>query len=75
MKQEHTFTLTERALKAVAGKGSLNFEVAADSPDPLPGDLFSTEEMMPHVLIIKRRHFHFVTPDHLQIDYLLDLNI
>lgn len=75
MKQEHNFNLTERALKALAGKNSLSFQVTADMPDPLPGDLFSTEEMMPHVLIITRRHFHFVTPDHLQIDYLLDLNI
>ena len=71
---EHNFQLTPAANASAAalGKTSLQLHVPAEFPAMQCGDLFSTEALMPLVLVITRRHFHFVGPDHIQIDYLLD---
>lgn len=75
MHTEYNFTLTEKASSAARALDlqSVRFQMEAQMPALMPGDLLSTEETMPLVLLIVRRHFHFVDPDHLQVDVLLDL--
>lgn len=76
MQQEFNFTLAPRAVAAAQAHGlqeSVRFQLSHEMPTLQVGDLFSTEETMPLVFVIKRRHFHFVTPDYLQIGLLLDL--
>lgn len=75
MKIEFNMNLTPEALSACRAHGinSLQFDIPADSPMFLPGDMFSTETTMPLVFTIRRRHFHYVAADHLQVDLLLDL--
>ena len=76
MQQEFNFTLTPKAVAAARATGlqeSVHVHLSDEMPTLQVGDLFSTEETMPLVFVIKRRHFHFVTPDYLQIGLLLDL--
>jgi hypothetical protein len=76
MHQEFNFTLTPKAVAAALAHGlqeSLHFQLSAEMPTLQVGDLFSTEETMPLVFVIRRRHFHFVNPSYLQIGLLLDL--
>jgi hypothetical protein len=40
----------------------------------LRDDLFSIEELMPHVFVVVERHFHWASPHNLQLRLLLDLN-
>lgn len=72
MHTEINFRLTPRANAALEGKTSTQF-ASEEMPQLMPGDLFSTEELMPHVFVVTRRYFHWVTPSHLQLEYLLDL--
>lgn len=75
MHNEYNFTMTAKANAAAraAGLASVQFKMDAAMPELAAGDLFSTEETMPLVFVITRRHFHFVTADHLQVGLLLDL--
>ena len=75
MHNEYNFTLTPKANAAAkaAWLSSESFTMDSEMPRFAAGDLFSTEATMPLVFVITRRHFHFVTTDHLQVDLLLDL--
>lgn len=75
MHTEFNFMLTERANAAAAAHDKASMRFKTDEPLPVmaTGDLFSTEELMPLVFVIARRHIHLVTPSHLQIEYLLDV--
>jgi hypothetical protein len=75
MKTEYTFNLTPRANEKAASLGMTTLRFASEAPlhNLQPGDLFSTEETLPLVFVVMRRHFHLVASDHLQIETQLDL--
>lgn len=73
MHTEINFRFTARANAALRTKQSTNFAMTTEMPLLIAGDFFSTEALMPHVFVVVQRYVHLVAPDHLQVEYLLDL--
>jgi hypothetical protein len=68
------FLFTRKAVDAIASHEG--HQIAFQSvgvPSLELGDHFSMEELMPHVFVVVRRHFHWVDHEYLQIEFLLDL--
>lgn len=72
---EYNFNVSPRASDRARELGLTSMRLAGnnDLPPPIPGDLFSTEETMPLVFVVTRRHLHLVDQDHLQMVVDLDL--
>lgn len=66
---------TTRAIVAMdkATYYGVNFQAGPNIPFMHVGDLFSSEDTMPHVFVVTRRHFHWMSGEHLQIDYTMDV--
>lgn len=70
----YAFTPAAEAQIAADGPRRISFPANGNAPIPVTGDLMSIEELMPHVFVVKRRHLHWVSRDHMQISMLLDVS-
>lgn len=64
---------TPEAEAAMPNASGWSFRIEGEL-DLQVGDLFSVEELMPHVFVVIRRHLHLVDPGLGQMSYLLDLH-
>jgi hypothetical protein len=70
---EYNLQFTPEAEAAMPNAKGWTFDIEGDLDLQL-GDLFSVEELMPHVFVVIRRHLHLVDPGLGQMSYLLDLH-